>query len=234
MHVRYRQISRRTLLKWLAMSAAASSLPSLTGCTSSDAPDAPILPTVIPRSDWKAVAPDLNAPGEHGLYDPKTNPEGWLVYDTPLPDVLNTVVIHHSALPLSDGPHQIQYKHMHDKGFADIGYHFVIDDSGQIYAGRSLTVRGAHTGGHNTGTIGVVLMGNFEEAEPTPLQLANVKTLIRYLTSQYTLTHLAGHRDFQPEETVCPGKHLEPRLPDLAAELGLKFGTDGYTGPQTP
>jgi hypothetical protein len=234
MFIRYRHISRRTLLKWLATSAAGVSLHTLTACEALTSLDAPQRPATVPRSDWQAVDPDFNAPGEHGLYDPKTNPEGWWVYTAPLPDVLNTVVFHHSALPLSDGPRQIQYKHMHDKGFADIGYHFVIDDRGQIYEGRSITVRGAHTGGHNTGTVGVVLMGNFEETEPTPVQLANATILVRYLTYQYTLSHLAGHRDFQPDETVCPGKHLEPRLPDIAHALGLKFGIEGYTGPQTP
>jgi hypothetical protein len=186
--------------------------------------------TIIPRAQWGAVEPDLNAPGEHGLYDAQTNPDGWLTYTKPLSQVLTTVVIHHSALPLTDGPLQIQQKHMHDKGYADIGYHFVIDAAGQVYEGRQLDVRGAHTGGHNTGTVGIVLLGNFEEAQPTVAQLASLKTLVASLAGQYGITYLAGHRDFQPDETVCPGRNLEVLLPGLAAELGLKFGTAGYVG----
>jgi hypothetical protein len=172
----------------------------------------------------------LNAPNEHGLYDPTTNPEGWLIYDQPLSGLLHTIVVHHSALPMRDGPREIQRLHMQQKGFADIGYHFVIDDLGWVYEGRSLAVRGAHTGGYNTGTLGIVLMGNFEVRQPTGAQLAYLKLLVRQLVDEYSITHLAGHYDFQPDETVCPGRNLEPLLPGLAAEMKLEFGTGGYVG----
>ena len=186
---------------------------------------------IIPRAGWGAVEPIVDASIE-GLYDPVVNPGGWLVYDRPLPQVLNTIIVHHSALPFSDGPFKIQSKHIQYKGFADIAYNFVIDAAGQIYEGRTLTARGAHTGGHNTGTIGVVLLGNFEEIEATEAQLMALKRLVGCLASAYTVTHLAGHRDFQPGVTVCPGENLEPLLPDLAAELQLEFGTGGYVEPQ--
>ncbi len=187
--------------------------------------------TIIPRAQWGAVEPDLNAPVEHGLYDAQTNPDGWMVYSQPLSQVLTTIVVHHSALPLTDGSLQIQQKHMRDKGYADIGYHFVIDDAGRIYEGRKLNVRGAHTGGHNTGTVGIVLMGNFEEAQPTAAQLSSLKLLVASLVSEYGIKYLAGHRDFQPDKTVCPGRNLEAFLPGLASELELNFGTAGYIGP---
>ena len=236
------RLNRRAFLRWLSLAIAANAAPALAAC----APTAPAQPTatataaplaglaglnIISRAAWGAVAPDLNAPGEHGLYDRRTNPDGWRVYDQPLTGLLNTVVIHHSALPLSDGPREIQAKHMHDKGYADIGYHFVIDAAGQIYEGRSLLVRGAHTGGHNTGTVGVCLLGNFEDGAPPAAQAASAQSLARALKDQYALTHLAGHRDFQPDETVCPGKYLEPQLPGWAQAVDLQFGTGGYVAP---
>jgi hypothetical protein len=100
-----------------------------------------------------------------------------------------------------------------------------------IYAGRDLSVRGAHTGGANTGTVGVALLGNFERGSPAKAQLDTLRALGAYLAGTYTLTHLAGHRDFQPGVTVCPGRELEPLLPGLAEELGLEFGTGGYVRP---
>ena len=153
------------------------------------------------------------------------------MYEKPLAQALNTVVVHHSALPLSDGPLEIQYKHTHTKGYADIAYQFVIDQTGQIYEGRSLNVRGAHTGGHNTSTVGIVLLGNFMTGEPTEAQMASLRTLSACLIDAYDITHIAGHRDFQPGITDCPGDNLERLLPSLAVELGIKFGTEGYTGP---
>jgi hypothetical protein len=218
-------------LKWASIAVAASALPAIAGCAPPRQSVSSL--SIIPRTDWGAVEPDHTAPGEHGFYDPVTNPDGWEVYTRPLSEVLNTIVVHHSALPLSDGPLEIQRLHMQNKGFADIGYHFIVDVLGQIYAGRSLNVRGAHTGGHNTGTVGIVLLGNFEEIQPAALQLASLKTLCRALADEYAIGYLAGHRDFQPGETVCPGKYLEPLLPGLAAEIDLKFGTAGYVGPKS-
>ena len=187
---------------------------------------------IISRSEWGALEPDVQGSIE-GEYDAVQNPGGWFEYDTPLPQILNTIVVHHSALPLSDGPLQIQQKHMDFKGYADIGYHYLIDENGNIYEGRSLNVRGAHTGGHNTGTIGIVLLGNFEETEPTEAQISSLLKLSQCLRDEYQITHIAGHRDFQPDETVCPGKNLEALLSGFAQDLNLEFGTQGYVRPSS-
>jgi hypothetical protein len=192
----------------------------------------PDAPPILSRAEWGAAEPDHDAHAERGLFDPVANPNGWLVYPPgPLADALHTLVVHHSALPATDGALAIQRLHMERRGYADIGYHFVVDNSGLIYAGRDLNVRGAHTGGANTGTVGVVLLGNFEHAEPEPAQLDSLRQLAAYLASAFALTHLAGHADFQPGATLCPGKHLAPLLPALAVGLGLTFGTGGYVPP---
>jgi hypothetical protein len=208
-------------------SGAMALLPALVSCAPKYSLDSL---TIIPRAEWGAAEPNMQGSIE-GPYDAITNPGGWYVYEEPLAQALNTIVVHHSALPLSDGPLEIQHKHMHTKGYADIAYQFVIDQTGQIYEGRNLNVRGAHTGGHNTGTVGIVLLGNFEEIEPTGAQLVSLKQLGRCLRDEFAITHIAGHRDFQPEVTACPGENLEALLPGLAQELNLEFGTGGYTGP---
>lgn len=188
--------------------------------------------TLITRGGWGAASPNLHAQAERGLFDPATNPEGWLMYQGSLDQVVSTVVVHHSALPLADGPQPIQRAHMGLKGYADIGYHFLIDGLGDLYEGRTLRARGAHTGGHNTGTVGVVVLGNFNVVEPFTRAWQTLRDLIAYLRDAYHITHVAGHHDFQPEETECPGAHLRKRLPALAAELSMRFGTDGYIVPE--
>ncbi len=187
-------------------------------------------PEIISREAWGAEEPDHTARAEHGFYDAATNPEGWLVYAEPLWEALNTLVVHHTASAI-DGVRDIQRLHMERRGYADIGYHFLIGGDGLIYAGREVGARGAHTGGANTGTLGVALLGNFERGDPARAQLDSLRQLGAYLRAAYALTHLAGHSDFQPEATVCPGAGLRPLLPGLAEELGLAFGTGGYTPP---
>ncbi len=78
--------------------------------------------------------------------------------------------------------------HVDGRGFADIGYNFLIDHTGTIYEGRWARdyatgevpsgedlqgngVVGAHAAGVNTGSVGVCLLGTFTDVEPTPAAL---------------------------------------------------------------
>lgn len=222
-------LPRRNFLHWSLAAGGSMLLGVLGGCKQREKCSLDAL-SIIPRSGWGAVEPDIEKSAE-GIYDPKTNPEGWMVYDKPLEEVLTTIIVHHSALPITDGPREIQKMHMELRHYADIAYQFVIDAGGWIYEGRSLTVRGSHTGGHNTGTIGIVLLGNFQEIEPTDAQMEALRKLSACLIDQYGINYLAGHRDFQPGITECPGDNLEPLLPRLAKDLGFQFGIEGYNGP---
>lgn len=190
------------------------------------------LKTTISRTQWGALPPNHHAREENGFFHPRRNPGGWLIYDEPLEKVLNTLVIHHSALDASQfGVHDIQRLHINQNGWADIGYHFVIDGEGVCYEARPLTVRGVHVRAANTGTVGLVLLGNFEETQPTPVQLTSLDQLVGYLVAQYAgLTHLAGHADFN-DETVCPGRNMVALLRPLATRHHLQSGTGGYRQP---
>lgn len=182
-------------------------------------------PPVISRADWGALEPNHQATGEGGMYDAITNPDGWLIYDQPLDQVLHTIIVHHSALPLTDGPREIQALHMHDKGFADVGYHYIVDDQGKLYEARSMSVRGAHTYAHNFGTVGICLMGNFQDIQPAAAQLLTLREQIHCLLAQYPrIGRVAGHRDYNPGITLCPGDHLAELLPGIAQEAGLAYG----------
>jgi hypothetical protein len=183
---------------------------------------------IIPRLEWGALPPDRSAPAEKGPYDPVSNPDAWFIYDKPLAAVLHTVIVHHTAARWRHDPRQVQRWHMTRFGFADVGYHFLIGLWGEIYEGRSLRVRGAHTAGFNTGSIGIALMGNFAWWPPTAVQLFSLQALATALSTTYFLSHLAGHQDFQPGKTECPGNHLGAYLTEIAAAAGLAFGVDGF------
>ena len=93
-----------------------------------------------------------------------------------------------------------------------------------------LNERGAHTGGHNTGTIGVCLLGNFEVVQPVTAQLDSLHQVAVYLRETVGITHVTGHRGFQPEATVCPGENLWPLLATVAVEAGFAMGDGGVCG----
>lgn len=93
-----------------------------------------------------------------------------------------------------------------------------------------MSARGVHTEFYNTGSLGVCLLGNFEEIEPTQPQLDAAQALVNWLALRLQLTHLAGHREFNTT-TVCPGANLYPHLDQIAAVALLQRGTNGYIAP---
>ena len=186
---------------------------------------------ILPRTAWGARPPDHTAINENGFAS-AANPYGWYTYQVALADVYRTVAIHHSYPIRRDTGtmRDIQDLHMDSQKWADIAYHYGIDGKGTVYAGRDLNVRGASVAGHNTGTVGVVLIGDFQEESPATVQLDALQKLVNWLAETLHLTHLAGHYEFNPE-TVCPGANMLPYLDGLAHQANLKRGTGGYVPP---
>ena len=193
----------------------------------------PPKPDIVNREEWSARPLDLEAPEEFGIFDARTNPEGVLYYPGNLTEVLNTIVVHHSATAYGN-PIEVQNLHMDGRGFSDVAYHFLIDSEGVIYEGRAINIRGAHVQGFNTGSVGIVLLGNFNDVQPTESQFDSLHALVDYLRYTYEIRYLAGHKDYpnqSPDGTECPGDNLYPLLPKLTQDLGMKYGIGGYVVP---
>ena len=73
------------------------------------------------------------------------------------------VIIHCSATPngRNDQAEDIHRWHK-EKGWDGIGYHYVITVDGKLQAGRPEYWTGSHAYGHNTGSIGVCMIGTDE------------------------------------------------------------------------
>ena len=96
------------------------------------------------------------------------------------------------------------------RGWATVGYHFVVSPAGRIFRGRPVDRLGAHVLGHNVGTVGIALMGHFEVEQPTPQALASLAHVRTRLVPGGARALLLGHRDHRGHETsACPGRHLE-------------------------
>ena len=98
------------------------------------------------------------------------------------------------------------------RGFADLGYHYVIDRAGRIWEGRSLSYQGAHVKHQNPHNIGVMVMGNFELQSPTQPQLVTLTGAVRELRAKYRVPRRSvfTHRELGP--TTCPGKRLQTNV----------------------
>jgi len=121
---------------------------------------------------------------------------------------LNRVILHSTATP--DGRDvtvdEIRQWHL-DRGWADIGYHFVIYRNGTVKLGRPIAEQGAHTLGHNEDSIGLVYVGGTDKSgnakdTRTPAQKISTRLLLVYLRLRYQINEVLGHK--QCTHTECP------------------------------
>ena len=77
--------------------------------------------------------------------------------------------------------------HRFVRGYNDIGYNFAIDAFGRIWEARAggvdAPVSGAHAGGYNFVSTGVVILGTFIGVLPSPAALAALERLLAWKLS---------------------------------------------------
>lgn len=105
---------------------------------------------------------------------------------------------------------EVRRWHAQDRGWRDIGYHFLIDRNGTIAHGRPLEQTGSHVRNRNTGTIGVALVGGHGSSADdkfaenfTPAQDSALRGLIDRLRAQHGTLALSGHNQWAAK--ACPG-----------------------------
>jgi N-acetyl-anhydromuramyl-L-alanine amidase AmpD len=133
---------------------------------------------------------------------------------------INEIIIHCAATkPSMDiGADWIRRIHIQENKWRDIGYHYVIRRNGAVEEGRPIEQVGAHCNGHNTGTIGICLVGGITETgRPennfTPAQFESVQLLINTLKSEFPgITKLSGHNDYANRACPCFNVHEKLRL----------------------
>jgi hypothetical protein len=90
----------------------------------------------------------------------------------------------------------------------------------------------AHTKGHNSDGIGICLVGNFMEENPSSEQIAQLKARISYYQAKYPGIQVVGHRDLRDNpyagynHTSCPGDNLHKLIPELIKGEPMKKWTE--------
>jgi hypothetical protein len=175
-----------------------------------------------------------------------------------------TLTVHHSGFR-NDDPNPaatvraIYYNQAVGEDWGDIGYHLLIDEAGRVYEGRwsgtdaypvfdavlgadrrPRMSTGAHVFNFNTGNVGVCLLGDFTDRQPTAAALDSLTTVLAGLaringldprgTTNYvnpvngytkTVKTISGHRDWAA--TQCPGNTFYPKLPALRDSVAARI-----------
>lgn len=131
------------------------------------------------------------------------------------------VVLHHSAHAKGSYA-QIDREHRKNLGTDGCGYHFVIGNGsespdGQIEVAKRWSdqkagahCRDAKTPDVNDYGIGICLVGNLDQSQPTPKQIEAARALVDYLRERYAIQsdHVGTHATLAQHATVCPGKNF--------------------------
>lgn len=121
------------------------------------------------------------------------------------------IVVHHSATATGSAAH-FRVLHRGVNRWDDVGYHWIIGNGysgpdGLLETGRPGWARGAHAKGFNDISIGVCLVGDFTDCEPTGAQQDSLVGLLRRLLEEYGLGagDILLHREVPGCRTECPG-----------------------------
>jgi hypothetical protein len=177
------------------------------------------------------------------------------------------MVVHHTATDnvYADPAAEVRaifVYHTVTQGWGDIGYHMLIDNRGQVYEGRlgraddpdnpghreivSRDVVAGHALTYNYGSVGIAMLGNFMDGEPSGPALDTLNDALTFTASRYSLAptdrvdflrgattdiwrdnmnSLSGHRDCVTTE--CPGDKLYARLPAIRQAVADRIGPAG-------
>jgi N-acetyl-anhydromuramyl-L-alanine amidase AmpD len=121
------------------------------------------------------------------------------------------IVIHSSATRASwdGGVDQIRKWHL-ERGFTDVGYHFVIRRDGAVEIGRPVGAVGAHCAGRNSCSVGICMIGGVMADGTTPEanfsdeQWFSLARLVTRMHTKYPQAGIMGHREMPRQTTQCP------------------------------
>ncbi|MBA3742830.1 N-acetylmuramoyl-L-alanine amidase [Sporichthya sp.] len=211
-------------------------------------------PTVYRRKDWGAAEQLRNATPRF------TGP-------------IQAAFVHHTAGTNDYAPADVPKilrgvyaYHVKGRGWSDVGYNFLVDRFGRIWEGRAggvdRTVLGAHTGGFNSDSFGVSVMGDYTKTEPSAETVAALARVIAWKfsltgdgpsldplsivelvsagggTSRYRsgtavdFIRISGHTD--AGKTECPGKYLYAQLPTIRSMVRQILSEESTYGPALP
>ena len=134
------------------------------------------------------------------------------------------LVVHHTATPLTWSVEDLRRLHVDERGWQDIGYHWVVrmneDGKAVTEEGRPQDgdehlepwEYGAHVRGSNSKSLGIAVVGNFSEYPMAPLIQKELLATLTKLCLHLGLSPefaIRGHNEMPNTSTECCGKLVD-------------------------
>jgi len=124
---------------------------------------------------------------------------------------INKIIIHCSATPVGRKVSVSTIRKWHlQRGFNDIGYHYVIHLDGKISTGRNINRIGAHCAHENKGSIGICYVGGMTKDMKKPkdtrtqAQKDSLIKLMHELIYKYNKDMtIHGHNQYSNKSCPC-------------------------------
>lgn len=133
---------------------------------------------------------------------------------------INKIIVHCTATPEGREVtvNDLHRWHVIENGWADVGYHWLIDLNGTLHECRPEHKSGAHAKGYNKNSIGVCYAGGCDaEMNPkdtrTEAQKETLRCLLEDLRGRYPQAEIIGHRDVSSK--ACPSFDAKAEYADI-------------------
>ena len=154
--------------------------------------------------------------------------------------------------------------HAVDRGFGDIGYHYLLAEDGRVFEGRwsgadgdpahdaaGQVVTAAHVGGWNSGNVGVAVLGTLTTQGPTAAARGSLESLLADLAGRHRIDPQGSGTYTNPVNgatwsgpnvpghrdfaaTECPGGALYAQLPAVRSAVAARLAGTTASTTTTP
>jgi len=123
---------------------------------------------------------------------------------------INKVIVHCTATPECRHTTVEDVRRWHlDRGWSDIGYHYLVYLDGTVHEGRPIEIQGAHTKGQNKNSIGIAYVGGIDKDtfKPKDTRTDEQKEALVDMLEFFKITHpeitIHGHNEFASKSCPC-------------------------------
>lgn len=136
-------------------------------------------------------------------------PFGYLEFEQTNERYIDTIILHCSATKENEDVTVNDIRRWHiEKGYNDIGYHYVIYIDGSVHVGRDIKIEGAHCLGYNANSIGVCYVGGLDSfGNPkntmNEKQVDSLIKLCKGFKNKYPIIKILGHNELSNRDCPC-------------------------------